>query len=145
MKKERGDFKCQGANQFNDFINQTCLLDPNTGGHYTWISNDGSKFNKLDKFLISLNTYCLWPNSNVIALNKLFSDHCLILIGSNSSDYGLVPFRLFNSWLNLDELTDVLQMEWNKTNDSLQVVSVIEMLYRKLGFLKKCYQNMEVY
>ncbi|XP_071714442.1 uncharacterized protein [Rutidosis leptorrhynchoides] len=69
------------AKWYNEFIKDCNLLDIPLGGRlYTRISDNGSKFSKLDRFLISENVLQQWPNLNAVVLDKKITDHCPIML-----------------------------------------------------------------
>ncbi|GJU98180.1 RNA-directed DNA polymerase, eukaryota, reverse transcriptase zinc-binding domain protein [Tanacetum coccineum] len=69
---------------------------------------------------------CIWevviealPHAQVIALDRLWSDHNPIPFHCKKSDYGLTHFRLFHSWFNREGFEDLISSEWNSFNQSL--------------------------
>ncbi|GJR51532.1 reverse transcriptase domain-containing protein [Tanacetum coccineum] len=66
---------------FNNFINITRLVEILLGGQkFTRISDDGLKFSKLDRFLVSKGFKNKWDNLSMVALDKKLSDHCPIVL-----------------------------------------------------------------
>lgn len=85
------------ATTFNEFIHSAGLLDMNLGGRrFTWIGMGGTKLTKLDRFLISPALLHDWPSVSLVALERLFADHCPRLLKSNTHNYGPTPFRFFD-------------------------------------------------
>lgn len=113
--KERLYLYARRSLLFNNFIYFTGLVDLNIcGERYIWMSPDGSKFSKFDKFILFVNFWSLWPNSNFITMSKLYSNHCPLLFNKNNHDYGLIPFRFFNSWLCESDLESLVRNDgWN--------------------------------
>ncbi|XP_071712559.1 uncharacterized protein [Rutidosis leptorrhynchoides] len=93
------DFHKWRATWFNDFINRNNLIDiPLCGRRFTRISDDGMKFCKIDRFLISDNFLKLWDDLSVIPLERKESDHCPLILRDKLVDFGLKPFKVFNEW-----------------------------------------------
>ncbi|KAJ9546518.1 hypothetical protein OSB04_019061 [Centaurea solstitialis] len=130
-------FDHRGAKWFNDFIIDAGLSDMNLGGRkFTWMNGDYSKLSKLDRFLVNLGFLDLWPSMNAIALSRVLSDHCPILLGSMFGDFGPIPLKFFNSWLSNPELENLVKETWDIQKFEFEVHSKIERLSRKLRFLK---------
>ncbi|GJX02447.1 putative RNA-directed DNA polymerase [Tanacetum coccineum] len=90
---------------FNKFIDDAELQEVVMGArNFTRINKKGTKLSKLDRFLISTEVLQTWPTIHCTALPCKFSDHCPILMESNSADFDPVPFKFFNSWLNEDSI-----------------------------------------
>ena len=110
------------ADHFNSFIDLTCLIDLPIGGRlYTWMNKAGTKLSKLDRFLISDEVLEILPDIRITALDRLWSDHTPILFHISKSDFGPIPFKLYNSWLSRDGFDDVIKAAWssleNNNND----------------------------
>ncbi|XP_071731820.1 uncharacterized protein [Rutidosis leptorrhynchoides] len=107
-------FKQNWAGMFNQFINNNCLIEIPLGGKkYTRICDNGVKFSKLDRFLISEETQLIWPNLSATTLDKHLSDHCSIILRNGSKDFGPKPTLVFNEWLRLEEAEKVIIEAWN--------------------------------
>ncbi|KAJ9564278.1 hypothetical protein OSB04_000244 [Centaurea solstitialis] len=127
----------RGTKIFNDFISNAGLIDLRLGGRrFTWMNADGSKLSKLDRFLLNQNFLDGWPLSNALALPRVLSDHCPILLDTKDVDFGPIPFKLFNSWLNLPEFETLVRERWNDELPGVSNLSKIETLSRKLRHLK---------
>ncbi|GJR72968.1 RNA-directed DNA polymerase, eukaryota, reverse transcriptase zinc-binding domain protein [Tanacetum coccineum] len=108
------------ANTFNNFISNSSLIELPIGSQlFTWMNKEGTRLNKLDQFLLSDKVIEALPHAQVIALDRLWSDHNPILFHCKKSDYGLTPFRLFHSWFNREVFDDLISSEWNSFNQSL--------------------------
>lgn len=131
-------FSVNGAHVFNSFIANCGLVDLHLGGRkYTWMNTEASKFSKLDRFIVSDMFLQFWPNSNTLALPRLYSDHCPIMLNTNSPDFGPLPFRFLSSWFLDEGLGDVVKDSWCVNTSGLTVFSKIERLSRKLRILNK--------
>ena len=88
---------------FDKFIDDVELQEVVMGAiNFTRINKKGMKLSKLDRFLISTQVLHTWPTIHCATLPHKFSDHCPVLMESNSADFGPVPFNFFNSRLNED-------------------------------------------
>ncbi|PWA52455.1 cytochrome P450 [Artemisia annua] len=106
-------FDKRSASFFNDFIHSTGICDlPMGGKRFTRMNNIGSKHSKIDRFLVSNHFVHLWPNTNVLALPREFSDHTPILLKTFAPDFGPTPFKLFNTWLEHHEFPDLVRSSW---------------------------------
>ncbi|GKB40474.1 RNA-directed DNA polymerase, eukaryota [Tanacetum coccineum] len=120
---------------FNKFIDDAELQEVVMGArNFTRINKKGTKLSKLDRFLISTEVLQTWPTIHCTALPRKFSDHCPILMESNSADFGLVPFKFFNSWLNEDSINLLVKSSWGACDPSCNRPDV--NLCRKLKALK---------
>nr|GEZ05878.1 cytochrome P450 [Tanacetum cinerariifolium] len=98
---------------FNKFIDEAELQEVVMGArNFTRINKKGTKLSKLERFLISIEVLHTWPTNHSTALPRKFSDHCPILMESNSADFGPVTFKFFNSWLNEESINLLVQSSW---------------------------------
>ncbi|XP_035843885.1 uncharacterized protein LOC118490383 [Helianthus annuus] len=104
------EFIASNAESFNQFILSAGLIEYNMGGgNFTYISDRGDKLSKLDRFLVCLGFMENWPTASVTALSRDVSDHRPILLSTTLTDYGHIPFRCFNSWLDIPGLSGLVQ------------------------------------
>ncbi|XP_071709031.1 uncharacterized protein [Rutidosis leptorrhynchoides] len=97
-ERQNCEFKERRASMFNDFIERNCLLEiPLLGKKFTRISDDGMKFCKLDRFLVSDNFCLMWSDLSSIPLDRKLTDHSHILLKNGHTDFGPKPFQVFNS------------------------------------------------
>ncbi|XP_071738836.1 uncharacterized protein [Rutidosis leptorrhynchoides] len=123
------------ATRFNDFIARNNLIEiPINGKKFTRVSDDGIKFSKLDRVLVNDKYLKLWKDLSVIALERMDSDHCPLLLRDQIIDFGLKPFKCFDEWLKNDGVEKVIQDAWSKSVTS----SKKDRLFRdKLKNVKK--------
>ncbi|XP_021995662.1 uncharacterized protein LOC110892828 [Helianthus annuus] len=96
------EFVSLNASFFNQFIENADLLEYQMGGRqFTYRSDNGAKLSKLDRFLVSRDFMNNWPLASVVALSNFVSDHNPILLSTVQTDYGKIPSRMFNSWLEI--------------------------------------------
>ncbi|GJT12683.1 RNA-directed DNA polymerase, eukaryota [Tanacetum coccineum] len=98
-------FNAKGANEFNNFISNSGLVEIQLEGYaFTWSHPSAAKMSKLDRFLVTEGLLSLFPHISALCLMSRYgflSDHRPILLRSSFFDYGATPFRLYHSWLNL--------------------------------------------
>ncbi|GJS28094.1 RNA-directed DNA polymerase, eukaryota [Tanacetum coccineum] len=107
------EFNARDADNFNEFIRLNSLVEIQLGGRkYTRISDDGLKFSKLDRFLVTPEFSTKWDNLSAIALDRKIFDHCPILMKDMDLDYGPNPFRVFDLWLEDGEIDAIVKDAW---------------------------------
>ncbi|GKF66397.1 cytochrome P450, partial [Tanacetum coccineum] len=89
-------FNTRGATRFNKFISSSGLVDL-----------------PIDRILVSQHVVDLWPDSHTITLPREFSDHYPLLLSNLGADYGPIPFKLYNSWLQHKEFPSIVHNNWN--------------------------------
>nr|GEX53342.1 hypothetical protein [Tanacetum cinerariifolium] len=109
-------------NRIGDFMHQhvdnSGLIDLPLGGHlFTWMNKDGTKLSKFDRFLISKEVSEALPDVRVTSIDRLWSDHNLILLHIYKSDFGSTPFKLLHSWLFRDSFVKVIKTEIPKLEE----------------------------
>lgn len=83
------------------------------GRKFTWMNKVGSKMSKLDSFLISDDVLQSFPDLQVVALDRVWSDHNPILLHSMKYDFGPIPFKVFHSWFDRIDFDDVVKEKWD--------------------------------
>ncbi|KAJ9542842.1 hypothetical protein OSB04_029348 [Centaurea solstitialis] len=102
-----------GMREFNDFISNSGLIEaPLLGRKFTRISDDGIKFSKLDRFLMTVDFSFLRKKLRVKALDRGLSDHVPILLEEDKADFGPSPFKFYDSSLLEDDLGSVMEQNW---------------------------------
>ncbi|XP_022019605.1 uncharacterized protein LOC110919650 [Helianthus annuus] len=108
-ERMNSEFVESNAEAFNQFILSAGLTEYNMGGgNYTYISDNGKKLSKLDRFLVCLGFMERWPNASVTTLDRVMSDHRPIILSTVQSEFGHIPFRFFNSWFEHPGFLDYL-------------------------------------
>ncbi|GJV75115.1 calcium/proton exchanger [Tanacetum coccineum] len=89
------------------------LVDlPMRGRKFTRMNKFGTKLSKIDRILVSQAFIIKWPHSNVTALPRDLSDHCTQILKTHAMDYGPIPFKFFNSWINHTDFPRVVSSSW---------------------------------
>uniref|UniRef100_A0A251UE24 Putative RNA-directed DNA polymerase, eukaryota, Reverse transcriptase zinc-binding domain protein n=1 Tax=Helianthus annuus TaxID=4232 RepID=A0A251UE24_HELAN len=98
------------SDAFNGFISSSGLLEYSmTGGKFTYFSGHSDvKMSKLDRFLVNDLFMSLWPNARSAVLRRSFSDHCPISLSCLDIDFGRIPFKFFNSWVEDQALVELV-------------------------------------
>ncbi|KAJ9560001.1 hypothetical protein OSB04_005161 [Centaurea solstitialis] len=125
---ERLNSSCnqRGMFEFNRFIEEGGLLDvPLISKRYTRVSDDGFKFSRLDRFLMTPNFGSSWKTLGVRALDRKGSDHSPLLLSEDLSDYGPKPFKFFDVWLKEDTLGAIVNEAWNIDVNSSDPVRMV--------------------
>ncbi|GKA16393.1 RNA-directed DNA polymerase, eukaryota [Tanacetum coccineum] len=90
-------FNMSLANDFNEFILDTKLIDLPLGGYqFTWVNSTASKMSKIDRFLITEGLLDRIPNLSATILDKGKPDHRPIFLKEDVEDYGPSPFSFFS-------------------------------------------------
>ncbi|KAJ0798267.1 putative Endonuclease/exonuclease/phosphatase superfamily [Helianthus annuus] len=71
------------------------------GSRFTHVTNNGSKFSKIDRVLVSMDFMARWPSAALKALNRELSDHNPIVLSCSQTNFGPTPFKLFNYCMDL--------------------------------------------
>nr|GEY69442.1 RNA-directed DNA polymerase, eukaryota [Tanacetum cinerariifolium] len=96
-------FNKHGAEAFNSFIVNAGLMEAPLGGcSFTWCHKSAKKMTKLDCFLIFDNLMCSCLSISSTSLDRFLSDHRPIIMREARYDYGLIPFKFFHYWFELD-------------------------------------------
>ncbi|XP_074336502.1 uncharacterized protein LOC141673654 [Apium graveolens] len=97
--------------------------------NFTWYRPFG-RCSKLDRFLVTDNWYAA-DNWEVLALNKMVSDHRPLLLYVNKSTKEPVPFRAFNWWLS-DENARVEMEKFCKQGKESELQENFQVMLKKL-------------
>nr|GEV35068.1 RNA-directed DNA polymerase, eukaryota, reverse transcriptase zinc-binding domain protein [Tanacetum cinerariifolium] len=111
------------------------LVEVTLGGcSFTWCHKSATKMSKLDRFLISDSRICACPSMSAISVDRYLSDHCPILMRELHCDYGLIPFKVFYYWFELDGFDKLVEDAWKEahSNDHNPYVKVM----KKFRFVK---------
>nr|GEU51073.1 RNA-directed DNA polymerase, eukaryota [Tanacetum cinerariifolium] len=112
QQEESSMFVKENFSVSDSFLAITGLVDLPLGGYsFTWSHKTATKMSKLDRFLISEGLLTTYPNQSAICLDRHPSDHRPILLKEVHSDYGVIPFRMFNSWFQMDGFDKMVELE----------------------------------
>ncbi|XP_076934550.1 uncharacterized protein LOC143600882 [Bidens hawaiensis] len=106
------EFIGSNAEVFNKFTEDADLTEYQMGGgSFTYVSDRGDKFSKLDRILVCKDFMGLWPLATIMNLAKEYSDHKPLLLSSVPIDFKHIPFRFFNSWLDIPSFVDYVELQ----------------------------------
>jgi len=92
-------FRQLDADNFNNFIDGCFLIDlPLYGRLFTWYRGDGISMSRLDRFLLSGKWCESWPNCIQVANQRGLSDHVLVVLDVDDSNWGPRPLRMLKCW-----------------------------------------------
>ncbi|XP_071738855.1 uncharacterized protein [Rutidosis leptorrhynchoides] len=123
---------------FNDFIARNRLVDLPLGGRlFTWVSGDGVKMSKLDRFLVSDEFLSLWPDVKVVASFRSFSDHCPIILINDEVNFGPKPFKIFDEWFKVEGIDTIIANYWAEPNSGSRKDCVFRNKLKRLKLVLK--------
>ncbi|XP_071728521.1 uncharacterized protein [Rutidosis leptorrhynchoides] len=83
------------ARMFNEFIDKAQLIEIPLGGmKFTRICDEGIKYSKLDRFLVSEKVAATWEGLTACSRERKHSDHCPIMLKDSNTDFGPKPVRV---------------------------------------------------
>ena len=136
---------------FNDAIGHLGLVElPLKGRAFTW-SNMQSEplLEQLDWFFTSVNWTVSYPNTQVIPLAKITSDHipCKVVIDTKIPRASI--FRFENFWAEMSSFQDIVQDSWMQHTHQTDAASVLSTKFKRLRYsLKnwsKQFSNMKTF
>ncbi|XP_071741238.1 uncharacterized protein [Rutidosis leptorrhynchoides] len=131
-------FNERRARMFNNFIEKTQLIDiPMGGKKFTRICDNGIKFAKLDRFLVSEKFFQLWEELSVLALERKLSDHCPIILRDRVIDFGPKPINVFDDWLDVEGADQVISSAWNERVEGWRLDIVFRLKLKKVKMALK--------
>ncbi|XP_021985231.1 uncharacterized protein LOC110881199 [Helianthus annuus] len=106
------------------------------GGHkFTYMSDDGSNLSKIDRILVCDSFMNKWPAARFEALTKHLSDHSPLILACANVDFGPIPFRFYNSWLEDEGIGEVIRIVMEEStyggNNMIEMANILKNL--KIG------------
>ncbi|XP_022036790.1 uncharacterized protein LOC110939540 [Helianthus annuus] len=137
------NFDDLAAFRFNCFIEGAGLIEYNqVGRRFTRISDDGVKLSKLDRILVCDSFMEAWPEATFKVHSKELSDHSLLILLCSNVDFGPIPFKFFNSWLEKEGLGEIVKNVCEEKVDIQQGDKALVDLFKRLKVaLKKWRDN----
>jgi hypothetical protein len=124
---------------FNDAIGALGLVElPLKGRAYTWSNMQAQPLlEQLDWFFTSVNWTQSYPNTLVLPMAKITSDHipCKVVIGTNIPRSHI--FRFENFWCDHDGFMDTVLGAWNKPQFRSDKASIITSKFKELRYCLK--------
>ncbi|WOH08313.1 hypothetical protein DCAR_0727751 [Daucus carota subsp. sativus] len=98
---------------FNEFIESSELFEVTmVGSDFTWCG-PSAKLSKLDRVLANWEFYSR-GNWKVEVLGRMNSDHRAMLLNTSRENWGAKPFKMFECWLNNEQLLDKIKRIWKE-------------------------------
>ncbi|KAK3224333.1 hypothetical protein Dsin_011358 [Dipteronia sinensis] len=93
---------------FRNFIDAVMLVNiPMQGFPLTWSNaREVASWARLDRFLVSPEILCWFPDLAKRNLPKSISDHSAVWMGIPKDEWGPYPFRFFDSWIENAEVME---------------------------------------
>ncbi|XP_021980553.1 uncharacterized protein LOC110876698 [Helianthus annuus] len=118
-ERKNSKYNKQEAEDFNMFINTAGLVEYTMlGCAFTYVTDDGIKFSKIDRVLVCQSFLSLWPSAKLWGLARFKSDHRPLILLCSDVFFGKAPFRFFNSWLKEEGLADVVRKAYEGVTNS---------------------------
>ncbi|KAL8529933.1 hypothetical protein ACS0TY_007123 [Phlomoides rotata] len=111
-------FDAKRSRQFRRFISNPDLVDlPLLRRKFTWYKDNDGCCSRIDRFLLSSAWCKRWPNVKQTSLKRTFSDHAPILLEvTEKENWGTVPFKIVNWWLDQEEFCNLVERVWKDTS-----------------------------
>lgn len=94
----RGFLNSASSKDFKSFINTYDLLEYHLHGHrYTWCR--GSSMSRIDRAFASPACHRQFPDMVLTRFSRGLSNHCQLVLGPTTQNWGWKPFRFFNGWV----------------------------------------------
>ncbi|XP_022003075.1 uncharacterized protein LOC110900496 [Helianthus annuus] len=107
-KKSRFNSAC--AKEFNEFIDRSDLIEYNMKGRsFTFMAPNSNKISKIDRILVCKFFFDKWPDACLRALPRIHADHSSVVLIFSKEKFGVKPFGFFNSWLERDDIEEVVE------------------------------------
>ncbi|KAD4386274.1 hypothetical protein E3N88_26443 [Mikania micrantha] len=104
------NFNYRGAMEFNNFIYRASLKEYNMSGmKFTYASQDGSKFSKIDRVRVCDHFFQKWPSATLLAHPRKWSDHSPLTLSLLDRNFGPKPFKFFSSWMYKPKVKNVIE------------------------------------
>ena len=136
---------------FNDAIGHLGLVElPLKGRAFTW-SNMQSEplLEQLDWFFTSVNWTVSYPNTQVIPLAKITSDHIPYKVVIDTKIPRASIFRFEKFWAEMSSFQDIVQDSWMQHTHQTDAASVLSTKFKRLRYsLKnwsKQFSNMKTF
>ncbi|XP_057779903.1 uncharacterized protein LOC130998504 [Salvia miltiorrhiza] len=130
------------ARSFEEFIRENDLEEIKTQGRkFTWYKPNGKCKSKIDRFLVNENWLAAWEGTSARGLQRSISDHCPIILTTRSEDWGPIPFRFLNAWVNHSEFEEMVKQVWTVNNVGGWSFFVVKEKLKKLKEVLKVWNR----
>ena len=113
-EKNNTNFHPHEANAFNDFVNDTCLIElPLLDRAFTWSNKRSSPtLERLDRAFINLAWDAVFPNSTLSSMTRRTSDHVPLIVHIATSIPKSKLFRFDNYWTKCPGFRETVTAAW---------------------------------
>ncbi|GJY22732.1 reverse transcriptase domain-containing protein [Tanacetum coccineum] len=111
------------------------------------VSDDGQKFSKLDKFLVSNEFKKEWQNLSAIALDRKLSNHCPTILKDIEIDFCPKPFRVYDLWLKEIDIDQVVRGAWERrcVRPTFTSERIAKISAEDAGALERQFEEKEIW
>lgn len=100
---------------FRDFVEGNRLFDISIQGRkYTCYHSNGSCKSRIDRALVNERWLEKWSETGLRGLPRSVSDHCAIVLHTNTVDWGPKPFRFINAWMSHPSFLELVSNSWRE-------------------------------
>jgi exonuclease III len=134
--RNRPGGKVQDTLVFNEAIGHLGLVElPLKGRAFTWSNMQANPLlEQLDWFFTSLNWTAAFPNTHVIPLAKITSDHvpCKVVIDTKIPKASI--FRFENFWPQMNGFHNIVQDSWVQQPSQSDAASALSAKFKRLRY-----------
>ncbi|XP_071695719.1 uncharacterized protein [Rutidosis leptorrhynchoides] len=117
-ERQNCEFIAKRVEWFNKFIDKSNLFDVPMGGkRFMKFCDNGVKFSKFDRFLVSEKFRATWGDLSMLALKRKMSDHCPIVLRDMVLDFGPKPMKVFDEWFYSKDASKIIEECWSCAYD----------------------------
>lgn len=135
-------------NCFNNFLNISNLIDLGfEGPRFTWLNGREHHSlirTRIDRVHANSSWLALFPNSKVFHLPRVKSDHCPILLQTNTHFLPIdKPFRLELFWINHPSFPNIVKDCWNVSDKCLDDI-LTDFKNNIVTWSKNTFENIHI-
>ena len=111
LEERRGaSIVTQGMCELRILIQDMNMIDMEINMRYTWLTKNVAR--RIDKIMIDMAILEEFPHIQAYSKDRLLSDHHPILLASSRIEWGPIPFRSLDCWLQEPSFLKVFEKEW---------------------------------
>ena len=118
-EKFKGSRVTRSMRDFDALIREMKLIDPALSNtEFTWSNmRENLACSRIDRFLFTDSWGDMWQSIRQEGLTRVTSDHCPIILDTNSFKWGPTPFRFENMWLKDKNFVGKFKEGWEQWNE----------------------------
>jgi len=105
----------QGMREFQNLVFDLQLIDMDIGQNFTWFRRNAAS--RIDRIMVDKAWLDCFPLSKAYCQARGFSDHFPVILTSVQEDWGPIPFRTLDCWLEEPSFLNTFKKEWVKLSD----------------------------